>query len=73
MFEIALSPRSRFQVASTRYDSVAGTRFESRERAEEFCHDLNHFCHMQRFLVVRVGMPSPCQTAPAEAVYAMAA
>jgi hypothetical protein len=73
MFEIALSPRSRFQVASTRYDSVAGTRFESRERAEEFCQDLNHFCHMQRFLVVRVGMPSPCQSARPDAAYAMAA
>lgn len=56
MFEVAISPRSRWLVPNTRYDVAAGFRFDSRERAEQFCRELNHFCYQERFLVIRVGV-----------------
>lgn len=57
MFEIAISPRSRWLVPATRYDIAVGYRFEDRERAEQFCQELNHFCYQERFLVIRVVPP----------------
>ena len=55
MFEIAISPNSKAMVPSTRYDVAAGFQFQSQERAEQFCRELNHFCYQERFLVIRAG------------------
>lgn len=55
MFEIAISPSSRQLVPQTRYDVAIGYQFDSQDRAEQFCRDLNHFCYQERFLVIRVG------------------
>jgi len=57
MFEISISPRSQWLVPNTRYDAAAGFRFDSRDRAEQYCRELNHFCYQERFLVIRVVGP----------------
>jgi len=72
MIEIAISSSSRSLVASTPYDVAAGYRFDNRQRAEQFCRELNHFCYQERFLVVRVSvgadpLPLPPQRVAPEA------